>query len=96
MQGKLRRLLITALERKERFENLRTRIDWSKSVYLIHPCLFSSLVESYTEEDSFALSAREGTWYLFGVRLVADAIQREKAPPELVVALDPSTPRRKS
>lgn len=96
MQANLRRLLVTALERKERFEKVRTRLDWSRSVYLIHPELFTQLVDNYTEEDSFALSVRDGFWHLFGVRLVADAAQRKQAAPELLVALDPSSPRRRS
>lgn len=91
MARKLKKLLGEAYDRKKAFNNLHIRIDWDKSVFLIHPELKAELGDYYVRQtDTFALRERGGDLYLFDLRLVEDTAQFHMAPPELVVSLAPS------
>lgn len=91
MSRKLSRLLGQAYDRKKAFDNLHIRIDWDKSVYLIHPQLKADLSDYFVRQtDTFALREAKGELYLFDLRLVEDEAQYAAAPPELVVALAPT------
>ena len=71
---------------------MRIRIDWDKSVYLVHPGLLSDLRQAH-EHGDVAVLQEEEEYYLYGVRLSPDPKQLRRAPPELVVSLDPSVKR---
>ena len=83
-----RKWLGKALEIKERYETLRLRIDWQKSVFLVHPKDYKTL-ESYFSEtnDTYALKEDNNLLYLFDLRLVKDEKQVEGSVPELLVSL---------
>lgn len=87
------RLLGSAFDRKQFLESLHIRIDWDKSVFLIHPNLKHCLADT-SHDGLAAVTSQNGELYLFGVRLVTDSNQFEQAPPELLVALSPSKERK--
>ena len=91
MTRKLTKLLGQAYDRKKAFNNLHVRIDWDKSVFLIHPALKEELGDYFVRQtDTFALREQGGDLFLFDLRLVEDTAQFHMSPPELVVALAPS------
>ena len=83
-----RKWLGKALDLKEKYETLRLRIDWQKSVFLIHPNDLKKLKVYFSEtHDTYALKEQGDMLYLFELRLLTDDKQAEGNVPELLVSL---------
>jgi hypothetical protein len=96
-RSKVKQFLITALERKEQLESLRIRIDWQRSVFLLHPETKEALLKYRIEtQDKFAITCNEQQtdWYLFGIKMLTDPQFSKHKAPELLVALEPSKTKR--